>query len=66
MIEHQSTETRVGRGDFLPVVLILLAAIVVALAIWQPWSTGTSRDTSTTNQSSTTQSQSSQSTQTGP
>ena len=64
MIEHQTTETRTGNGSWLPLLLVLVAALVVALAVWQPWSTSSSRDTSTTNQSSTTQS--SQSTQTTP
>ena len=55
MIERRTTEVRNGSGSWLPLILIVAAALVVALVFWQPWSTSTSRDTSTTNQSTTTQ-----------
>jgi hypothetical protein len=55
MIERQTTETHTRNDSWIPLVLIVAAALVIALVVWQPWS-ATSRDSSTTtNQSTTTQ-----------
>lgn len=55
MIQRNTTDTS-SPNSWVPLVLVVMAALIVALFIWQPWAATSSRDTTTTtNQSTTTQ-----------